>query len=121
MSRVSIYLVIFLVAFNGGAVMLSTTGVDNVIGIGADIDGDETSEIEKGAEDPQVGSGSGGIVGLELYAVLGNVLSSILSIQPAMNMLLQAGVPLYLIAFANAVIGVIIGIDLISFVRGFDL
>jgi len=118
MSRVSIYILLFLVSFNAGAVMLSTTGVDDMVGIGADIDSNETNQIESASESPQVGGGTGGDIS---YGVLGNALASILAIQPAMDMLLQAGVPLFLVAFANAIIGIIITIDVLSFVRGFDL
>jgi hypothetical protein len=122
MSRVSIYLVLFLISFNAGAVMLSTTGVDDAVGIGAQgVDSGETQHIEEAANETSVGTGTGPFTGVEMYAVLGKTLAAILAIQPAMDMLLQVGVPLYLIGFANAIIAIIVGIDIISFIRGFNL
>lgn len=133
MTRASVYIVVFLVAFNAGAGLLMMTpagggeSISETIGLGADeIDQDATEDIDDavgapdGEEDGEVnvGSGSGSILGLELFVTLGSALSSVFTIQPGMNMLVQAGVPQYIIGWANSIMALVVAIDLLNFVRG---
>lgn len=121
MARITVLLVIFLVAFNGGAAMMQEAGIDEMWDGNAEVGGDEAvAGIEKSADDPNTGTGAGETL-FGLYNVLGNVLGGIFNVMPLFDMLIRAGVPQAVLTPFQSVIVVIMGVDIIAFVRGFNL
>lgn len=121
MSRPTVYVVIFMVALNAFAGMIVGAGVDDTIGIDAHIGGDETiNSVQSAANDPESGTGAGSTL-FGMYHTVTQIVGRIFSILPAFNMLGRAGVPWFIIGFFTEVMGVIIGIDTVAFLRGYDL
>lgn len=119
MSNFTIYVVVLFVAINAAAGMIQAADVDETIGIDADVDDNATEDIEESAETAQeTGSGSSGIVGLELFATLGNALHSVLNVLPAFQVLADMGVPQHIITAAKSIVGVIIAFDVLRYIRG---
>lgn len=119
MAKVSVYIVIALLSMNAAAVMLSSTGVADDLGLQPSTDKpSELEDAERKGEDFDAGSGIGSTL-FGLWATLAGVLESIFfAINPAAEMLVRYGVPMFYVSFVFAT-GELWGVfDLISFLRG---
>lgn len=127
MGRPLTALVIFFVSLNlfSGAIM--TTGVDDMLGINADVGGDKAVDDATAAEaDP--GSGFGATL-FDMFNQLAGQLSGFFhAIMPGLNMLHRLGVPAYITGDGETTAGIlgplfsiIIFVDLVSFLKGWGL
>lgn len=114
----SVYIAIFLIAFNSGAVLLDTTGAADYLGINPDTgDTDELDEAEEAAGEFETGTGQGQTL-LGTYNRLAGVMNSIVNgVQPGKEMLEASGVPASLTGFLWSVMGIILGWDVAQFIR----
>lgn len=119
--RASIWIVIFLVSFNGGAVFLDAVGVDDYLGISSDVG--DVDEIDQATEQSQFETGTGrGATLFGTYNRLAGVLNNVLNaLMPGAEMLKNAWPdPTFHLA-VNFVFGVLVmipPIDLAMFLRG---
>lgn len=116
--RLSIWIVLFLISFNAGAVMLDSAGVDDYLGISTELG--DTSAIEQAQDttDVQTGTGTGSTL-FGTYNRLTTALNTFFNaIMPGAEMMKNAGVPAELVNFTFSVLVVIPVIDLIRFLRG---
>lgn len=120
MARPVTTLVIFFVAFNLFAGMLSATGVAATIGIDSNVGGDEiTNDVNR-----EVDTGSPTQSTLfGMYNALGAQVSGLFaSIFPGLAMLNRAGVPGYItFGFLSPLFSVMSVIAVLSFFRGWGL
>lgn len=114
----SVYIVLFLIFFNGGAILLDSTGADDYLGI--DPDTGDTSEIDEGetaAGEFETGTGQGQTL-LGTYNRLSSVLNEIVNgVQPGKEMLETAGFPAAITGFLWSGMTIIIGWDIAQFLR----
>lgn len=122
MARITTTVTVFFIAMNLFAGMLMAAGVDHTLGLDANIGGDEAvNESVSQAEEVRTGTGLGATL-FAMYNVLAEGLSSILTVVfPALNMLERTGVPTYITTLLGTVFTVILAIDFVSFLRGFNL
>lgn len=116
--RLSIWIVLFLISFNAGAVFLDATDVDDYLGINTELG--DTSEIEtaQNTTDVQTGTGTGSTL-FGTYNRLTTALNTFFNtIMPGAEMMKNAGVPPDIVNFVFSVLVVIPVIDLIRFLRG---
>lgn len=117
--KLSIWIVLFLFAFNGGAIMLDHFGVDDYMGVD-DIDTGDTSELDQAESQSsqfETGSGGGSTL-LGTYNRLGGVINTIVNaVNPGAQMMKAAGVPVGLVNFAFGILGIIPAIDVVKFIR----
>lgn len=120
--RISIYIVMFLVFFNAGAAMLETTGAAKTMGIDISEGNDERiEEAQNASRSPDPGNGVGGTL-FGLYNSLAGLLETILNtIAPGAEMLKANGFPAFIINWSFAAMPIIIGLDIISYFRGYSL
>lgn len=121
--RVSVALLLFFVFFNAGAqILFIDTGVADDLGLDPELgETDELDSVDEDAEQVQVGSGFGETL-FGLYNALSNTFSNLLSaIFPGARLLKNAGFPDFWIDFVFVGVPVFIGLDTISFMRGWDL
>lgn len=117
MSKASIYIVIFLISVNAGAVMLMSTGVAGDLGVSPSQDRTgRLSQAESTAEDYSASS-SGGSTLFGLYGSLASTLDTIFNVVPAVGMVKRAGVPDFYANFAFTFLTMIPAFDLIAFLR----
>lgn len=123
MASVVRILVVFFLAFNLFAGMLATTGIDAMLGIdstvGEDSDVQQLNESSSGVDS---GSSEGGTL-FGLRNALGRGISSIFGfVFPGLTMLERAGVPNWITqGFLAPIFGVMITVQVISFLRGYDV
>lgn len=122
MARPVTTLVVFFVAFNLLAVMLSTTGAAAAVGLNTEVGGDAAVDERTNKEKIQSG-GSTGVTLFGLYNVLSNQVGNLYNVvYPGLAMLERAGVPGYITdGFLGNLFSVMIVIDVISFLRGWGL
>jgi hypothetical protein len=121
--RVSVMLLLFFVGFNAGAqILLIDTGISEELRLNPELG--DTSELDQVSDDArEVNPGSGiGSTLFSLWNSLANGLSGLLSaILPGARLLKNAGFPSFWVDFAFTSVPIIIGLDTISFLRGYDL
>lgn len=116
--KISVWIVIFFLFFNGAHVALDTSGTYGYLGVSTN-PGD-ASDLKDGKNDVQnfqTGKGLGDTL-FGLYNLLASPLESIVNaIFPAAKMLKNVGVPFWLVNFGLAGMAIVPGIDLINFLR----
>lgn len=123
MARPVTTLVIFFVAFNLFAGMLMTTGVAGMLGLNAQV-GEDSAVNQRVENSKDVSSGSStGSTLFGMYNVLATQIGGFFNvIFPGLRMLNRAGVPSYITSgFLGPMFSVMIGIGVMSFLRGWDL
>jgi len=129
MPRPSTVLVIFVVAMNAFAFAMIGMGVDDTMGLDGNIESsgniqdDPNFDGGEGSDEVTLptGSGAGGTL-FGMYNVLGSGLESVFAtIFPALKLMARAGVPSELVNAGGTLMGFIIGFDVLSFIRGWDL
>jgi hypothetical protein len=122
MARPITILALFFIAFNLFAGMVMATGVDDQLGMDAEVGGDDKiDEVQNESKSVQGGTSVGQTL-IGLYNVLAGGLSTLLTtIFPGLAMLERAGVPQYWINFLGPIFSFIIAIGMISFLRGWGL
>jgi len=117
--RISFWIVIFLLCFNGGAVLMESSGAADYLGVEPSTGSPEQLEEAKAdAQEFDTGEGSGDTL-FGLANSLTNPLETIFNtIFPGGEMLINVGVPSYLVAFCLTALSIVPGYDLISFLRG---
>jgi len=120
--RVSIYLVMFLLFFNGGYVMLEQTGAADTMGIDPAEGNDEQFEEAKDASrNVNPGNGLGSTL-FAMYNSLAGVLETIFNtIFPGAEMLKANGFPDFAINYSFGAAPIIIALDIIGYFRGYSL
>lgn len=123
--RISIILVIFLILFNGWAGLLQTYDIDNHLGISAETgDPEELDQAVNNSRDIQRGNAIGGTL-LGLWNAVTNSFKSILvATNPGLQMLVNVvppGPAEDLVVWGYSIVPIIIGIDIISILRGMNL
>lgn len=116
--KLSVYIVLFLVFFNGGAALLDASGTTEHLGLDTTTsNGDDIEAKADNARDFSVGGGVGETL-FGLYNAVAGVLETVFdTLTPGAKMLKSAGVPDYLVNFTFAGLYVVPGIDLINFFR----
>lgn len=122
MARPVTTLVVFFVAFNLFAGMLSATGVAATIGVGADVGGDSAVSDQTSRSEVESGSPTGSTL-FGMYQVLSTQLMDVFGVvMPGLNMLRRAGVPDYITGgFLAPIFSLMMVIAGLSFLRGWDL
>lgn len=127
MARPVTTLVIFFIAFNLFAGMLMATGVAGVINIDATVGGDDEREQRTSNNEVESGNGTGSTL-FAMYNVLTTQLSNFFGmIFPGLAMLRRAGVPAFIVGGNNTVgflpplFSTLVFIDVMAFLRGWDL
>jgi len=120
--RISVYFVMFLLFFNAGGAMLESTGAADTMGIDvAEGNDKELQQAKDAAGNPDPGNGLGGTL-FGLYNSLAGLLETIFdTIMPGAAMLKANGFPDFLVNFLFTGMSVIIGLDVISYFRGYGL
>ena len=124
--RVSVYIVLFLVFFNGGAEMLIDTGVADDMGIDPTTGNDEQLEqADREARHVDPGTGTGGTL-FGLYNALATTVRTVFNtVFPGAAMLkasLPGGTALNaFIDFLFAGASIIVGLDTVAYFRGYTL
>lgn len=120
--RVSVYLVLFLLFFNAGAVMLESTGIADTMGIQpAEGNSQELEEAKQAAESPDPGNGIGGTL-FGLYNSLAGLLETIFdTIFPGAAMLKANGFPDFFINFCFSGASIVVALDIAGYFRGYPL
>lgn len=124
-NRASIYVVLFIVLFNGGYVMMDGLGVWDHMGTdpqpgGSDIREDVVDSTDPSNIDPQ-GGGLGTLFGLITVIYHGTVGAALDTILPGLAMLNNlAIVPGPVVEFLQLV-SFVAGIDAAAYLRGFNL
>jgi hypothetical protein len=125
MTRVTTVLVIFFLAFNGIAFMLTSTGAAAAMGLGgqANVGGDDATTSLQGTADEGVPSGDG--AGATLFGLFNVVTSFMMNIFgyifPGIGMMRAAGVPDYITGFISSMAVVIIPLEGASFLVNRDI
>lgn len=123
MARPVTTLTIFFVALNLFAGMMLSSGAAADLGISPDVGGDEAvDEAVQNQQDVTTGTTTGSTL-FGMYNVLSNQIGSLFSILfPGLLMLERAGVPNYITqGFFGPLFSVMIGITVMSFLRGWGL
>ncbi len=117
--RISFWIVIFLICFNGGALLLETSGAADYMGVEPSTGSPEQLEEAKdSAKNFDTGEGSGDTL-FGLANSLMNPLETIFNtIFPGGEMLINVGVPAYLVTFCLTALSIIPGYDAMQFLRG---
>lgn len=123
--RVSIYLLIFLILFNGWAGLLQQYDIDDQLGINAETgDPQELDEAKSAADNIQTGQSIGGTLLGYYNALLNTVEGMVTGLQPGVQMLVNISPPgpaEDVIVWAGTIIPIIVATDLIAVARGVDL
>jgi len=122
MARPVTTLVVFFLAFQLFAVMLSGTGAAGAIGVDVEVGEDSAANDLTDQNELPTGSPSGGTL-FGMYNVIGGFLSSIYDfVFPGLRMLNRAGVPMWITdRFLGDMFSLLIVIDVAAFVRGYDI
>lgn len=117
--RISVWVALFLVFFNAGAIFIDQTGADDYLGIEPDTgDSSELDEAESTAKEYKTGTGQGSTL-LGTYNRLASVLNGVVNaVQPGKEMIEANGAPASVTGFLWSGFGVIIGVDVALFLRG---
>jgi hypothetical protein len=119
--RISVYIVLFFVFFNAGAVMLDETRTEEALGISAETGNpDELQQAQSSAQKVSASNSDTGTL-FTFYTTLSSVFNSIVNILPAASMLVNVGTPQWFVNFVFAGAPIIVGIDILSVARGFNL
>lgn len=115
-------LVVFFVAFNLFAGVLMTSGVAGMIGIDANVGGDDAIEERTNRDNVDTGTGQGDTL-FGLRNIIGDQVANVFGvIFPGLAMLKRAGVPGVLIGgFLGPLFSVFMSVALLSYFRGWDL
>jgi hypothetical protein len=117
--RISVYIVLFLVAFNAAPGLLDATGISQTHGLDqeAGAASDQINEANERLDDPQT-SGGGLQTLFGLYATLTRIWDTVVNIIfPGAVMVKNAGVPDALVNFVMSVVTIVAGLDIIDFFR----
>lgn len=121
MARPSTTIIIFFVVFNLLSLMMMTQGVDEMLGVDAEV-GEEELVEEKADAAENTSSGTGGDDLFGMYTTLAQGVETFYEVAFAGPIMLErAGVPSYITGFLKAVFAFVIAFDVISFMRGFSL
>lgn len=116
--KISVYIVLFFLAFNAGHVMLDTTGTYDYMGV--ETNPGDASSLEQATSDMksyQPGKGTGSTL-FGLYNAIAGVIEGLFdTIFPGFAMLKHAGVPHEIVNYLSAVLAIIPGYDLAKFLR----
>lgn len=117
--KLSFWIVLFLVFFNGGAVLMENSGADDYLGISPSTGNPDAIDSATGnVSNFDTGEGSGDSL-FGLTNTVTNPLQGLFNlIFPGGEMLINAGVPAYLVTFFLSGLAIIPGYDLINFLRG---
>lgn len=117
--KLSVYIVLFLLFFNGAAVLLNASGTADYLGVEPDTG--DTNKLDAAREESKsfgVSRGIGDTL-FGLWITLSTVIETIVgAVFPGANMLMNAGVPSYIVSYGMAGLAVVPGIDLVKFLRG---
>lgn len=122
MPRISVAILLFLVFFNlGTQILIIDTGVAEDMGVDPALG--DTGELDDAASQSEVQAGSGvGETLFGLYNALMNTLSGLWqAIFPGEQMLKNAGFPDFWVDFVFGAMKLIVALDTIAFLRGWDL
>lgn len=123
MARPVTTLLIFFLFFNLFAAMLMSTGVTATIGIKTNIGADEkvNETLNKANGTVETGAPTGSTL-FGMYNVLADGVNTMVgTVTAGHTMLAQAGVPSAITSMLNGLFGVVIVIDIMSFIRGWGL
>lgn len=123
MARPVTTLVVFFIAFNLFAGMLMATGVASMMGLNAEVGGDDAvNKRVQNSEDVDSGTSTGDTL-FGMYNVLSTQLGGFFgAIFPGLNMLNRAGVPQFITGgFLGPLFSIAIFVDIVSFLRGWGL
>jgi hypothetical protein len=122
MARPTTVLLVFFLAFNLFAGVLVAEGVDEAIGIDASVGEDDEYDEISGKEEVEAGTPRGDNL-FGMYNVVTNQVKNIFTaIFPGLNMMDRAGVPGYITGgILGPIFSVVIIIEVISFLRGWQL
>jgi len=117
--RISFWIVIFLLCFNGGAALMDASGASDYLGVEPSTGNPEQlEEAQENSQNFDPGEGSGDTlfgVANSLTSPLETIFNTIF---PGGKMLINVGVPSYLVTFALTALSIIPGYDLMQFLRG---
>jgi len=127
MARPVTLLVIFFLSLNLVSGAFMAQGLDDFLGINAELGEDKETEQFKenvsGDSDGDLPTGSpsdGTLFGL--YNVIGGFLSGLYSyVFPGLRMLGRAGVPTFITNMMGTIFSLLIVIDIAAFVRGYEI
>lgn len=122
MSRPTTTLLVFFMVLNLFSAALMSTGVASSIGIETNVQGsDEVNQTVENATNIEAGSPTGSTL-FGMYNALAGTLEAMVDIVTAGPTLLnQAGVPSVITGMLAPIFFVIIGIDILSFYKGWSL
>lgn len=122
MARPTTVLLVFFLAFNLFAGVLVAQGVDEAIGIDATVGEHDEYDDVSGRDSVETGTPRGDNL-FGMYNVVTNQVKNIFTtIFPGLNMMDRAGVPGYITGgILGPVFSVVIIIEVISFLRGWQL
>lgn len=123
MSRPVTTLLLFFLAFNLFAATLMSTGVAATVGIETNIGGDDEVDetLDQANGTVETGAPTGQTL-FGMYNVLANGFNTLVgTVTAGHTMLAQAGVPSAITTMLNGLFGVVIVIDIMSFIRGWGL
>lgn len=122
MAKAGIYIALFLISFNGGAMMVDHYGVADDLRLSADPNNPEEIEAAKEqSRDFSAGRGSQSTL-FGLYGSLAGLLEKIFNaIMPGAAMLKRAGAPDFYVHFAFTLAPLVSAIDIWAYLRGVDL
>lgn len=123
--RVSVYIVMFLVFFNGGALMLQSTGAADWMGIDpAEGNDEQIKNATEAAKNPNPGRGIGETL-FGMYNSLAGTLETVFNtVMPGAAMLkavIHSDAGDAFINYIFTAAPIIVGLDTIAFFRGWDL
>lgn len=116
--KISVWIALFLVSFNGGHVMLDVSGTYDYLGVQPDLGNtDQIDRAKQSVEEVNTGGGGGDTL-FGLYNTIAGPIETIFdTIMPGAKMLKNVGVPDYLVNFTFGTLALIPGIDFILFMR----
>lgn len=121
MTRPSVYITIAFISMNVLAGIMGATGVSAHLGVDHNVGSDDTVDsISQNASSTSSASGAGESL-LALYHSTATGLTGILNILPALAMLRRVGVPGAWVGAFVQICTVIIGIDVVAFLKGYNL
>lgn len=116
--KISMWIVIFLLFFNGGAALMNTSGASDYLGVSPDVCAPDS--LQNAGETSQGFStgGGGGSTLFGFYNQIAGMFETLFnSIFPGAAMLKCAGIPDYVVTFAFSGLAVVPGIDIAIFLR----
>lgn len=116
--KISVWIALFLLFFNGGAIMLDTSGAADYAGLDpSTCAGQELTTVANTLQDYDTGQGGGSTL-FGLYNTISNPLEGLFNLVFRGGAMLKcAGVPKWIVNFLFTGLAVIPGLDLILFLR----